>query len=70
MKAHKESAKVQEWACRLLINLAASAENQLKISEAGGIAAVLTAMKVHTGSDAVQQYACGALRSLAVNAAN
>jgi hypothetical protein len=70
MEAHKASVLAQEHACWALRKLAVNAGNQVRIAEAGGIEAVLSAMKAHTTSVLAQQHACAALRSLAVNAGN
>ncbi len=65
MKAQKASVLVQEPACAVLRNLAVNAGNKVKLAEAGGIEAVVAAMKEHKTSVLVQEHACAALWSLA-----
>ena len=51
-------------------NLAINDGNKLKIAEAGGIQAVVAAMKAHRRNVYMQQHACWALRYLVVNDGN
>jgi len=55
---------VQEYAlhaCASLSNLAVNAGNHVKIAEAGGIEAFVTAMEAHKTRVLVQEYACLAM---------
>eukprot|EP00961_Rhodomonas_salina_P054456 731667-Rhodomonas_salina.1 len=65
MKKHVKSAGVQEEGCWALRNLALSHETRVKIGAAGGIEAVITAMKQQVNSEGVQKQGCGALWNLA-----
>ena len=65
MEAHQASGLVQKDACAVLSNLAVNDGNKLKISEAGGIEAVVAAMKAHKTSVLVLEPACLALWYLA-----
>jgi len=44
---------------------AINTENRVAIAQAGGIVAVVDAMKQHTTHDDVQEYGCGVLFNLA-----
>ena len=44
-----------------------SADNQILVAKAGGIGAILSAMKAHPSSAGIQEKACGALWSISVN---
>ena len=61
MKAHEKGVLVQQPACATLGYLAFNAGNKVKIAEAGGIEAVVAAMKAHKTSHSVQEHACLAL---------
>jgi hypothetical protein len=66
MRAHAESAGVQEAACRALRNLACNnAKNGTRAGTAGAVEAVVAAMRAHSGSADVQKAACLALTYLA-----
>jgi hypothetical protein len=59
MRAHAESAGVQEAACGALVHLTGNdAENKTRAGTAGAIEAVAAAMRAHAGSAGVQQYTC------------
>ena len=65
------SADLQERACKMLWYLSwAQAENQVKIASAGGIEAVVGAMRQHLAVAGVQEQGCWALSNLAANADN
>ena len=70
MEAHKASVFVQQQTCWALRYLAVNDCNRVKIAEAGGIEAVVSAMKEHKTSVLMQERACVALRNLAVNDGN
>ena len=65
MRAHRSDARVQERRCGALANVALNADNQVKITAAGGIKDVLEAMRVHRSHAGVQEQGCTALWSLA-----
>ena len=48
-------------------NLAGNADNKVKIGEAGGIEAILGAMRGHEGDAEVQKQGCWALYNLAAD---
>ncbi len=58
---------MQQEACRALWSLACNADKQVKIGAAGGIDALLAAIKAHTHSAGVQEEACSALYNIAYN---
>ena len=58
---------MQEQACWALKNLAANADNQVKVAAEGGIRAILGAMQGHPASAQVQEAACLTLWNLALN---
>ena len=64
---HKASVCVQEHACGALKCLAVNADNKVRIVLAGGIEAVIAAMKEHRTNAGLQEQACGALINLAAN---
>jgi hypothetical protein len=51
MLTHSEHAGVQQQACQVLRSLAFNDGKRSKIAEAGGIEAVVSAMKAHKASD-------------------
>lgn len=59
----RKRAGVQQKECEVLTNL-----EQVKITEAGGIEAVVAAMKAHKTSVLVQEQVCRALMNLATTA--
>jgi hypothetical protein len=71
MRAGAGDVEVQRAGCSALWILAAgNAGNRVAIAEAGGVQAVVGAMKLHQGIAAVQEMGCGALMNLALNAGN
>lgn len=70
MKAHLESVKVQEAACRALANLARTEDNMVKIVNLDGLGPIYVAMERHSTLPNVQVAACRALGNLAVHADN
>jgi hypothetical protein len=61
MRAHAESAGVQEHACWALSNLSTNAENKTRAGAAGAVEAVAAAMRAHAECASVQEKACHAL---------
>ena len=59
----------QQNGCGALWELAVNAENRVAIAAAGGVEAVVAAMRAHAADAMVQQNGCGALASLAANSA-
>ena len=53
-----------------LRNLATNADNKVTTAAAGGVAAILGAMRRHASVEAVQAKACGVLQNLAIDADN
>ena len=79
MATHACSASVVEAGCKVLRAMArnvdncvkiAEADHQVKIAKAGGIEAILRAMRGHGGDAEVQAQGCGAFRNLAVKNAD
>ena len=60
-------ATVQEHGCLVLWYLAVNADNQVKVAAAGGIEAVLGAMRQHGAVASVQEQGCRALWNLTAN---
>ena len=58
MATHACSASVVEAGCKVLRTIARSAENKVKIAEAGGIKAFLGAMRGHERDAGVQEQGC------------
>ena len=67
MKTHSSNATVQQYGCAALSSLAMNDNNQVAITAAGGISAILAAMETHSSNATVQQYGCAALSSLGMN---
>ena len=65
MQALPMATKVQQNACGLLRSLAENDAICAGIVRAGGVLAILTAMRNHTNASMVQGLACGALSNLA-----
>jgi hypothetical protein len=65
MRAHSKNAAVQEEGCAALWSLASN--DRVTTGAAGGIGAVLGAIKTHKDSASVQKAACWALSNLAIN---
>lgn len=65
MAAHACDVNVQLLGSSAMCNLAAFTENALTISQAGGIAAIVQAMKGHLHNKQIQQYGCDTLYFLA-----
>ena len=65
MRAHRLHARVQQYGCSALGNLAVNADNSVKIADAGGITDVLAAMRAHKSNAEVQGKGCLALWDLA-----
>lgn len=64
MHTHKESSAIQIAACRTLEKLALDTDNEMAISEVGGISAVYGAMMGHFDCSDVQEAAWSALWNL------
>ena len=60
-------AEVQQYCAGALLKLAASEQHRGPVAAAGGIDAVVAAMRSHGGDAAVQQYCAGALWNLALS---
>jgi hypothetical protein len=65
MEQHYDHSRVQNHACRVLMELALVADNQILIRQAGGISMVISVMRRHKNNAKVQEQGCGALRTLA-----
>ena len=65
MRVHPDHARVQSAGCGALGNLAAKhPNNQTAVVAAGGLEAVVTAMRASAGAELVQRKGCYALRHL------
>ena len=64
MHIYMEEIDVQEKACVALGSLVLDVEHRARVARAGGIDAVVAAMREHPGSEALQERACCALAHL------
>ena len=64
MRKHLEVAEVQHHACGVLRNMSVLSDIKMEIMAAGGVVAILAAMKEHLEDSSVQQRAYGALGNL------
>ena len=67
MRAHETVSDLQKEGCALLKYLALDNENRVRIAQAGGVCAVLSAMRTNESNAYVQKEGCGALMNLASN---
>ena len=70
MTAHAGHEGVNEYGCRVLINIALNDASQVTIVAAGAIPVILKAMTAHAGHAGVNEFGCHALSNLAWNDAN
>jgi len=61
VRAEAGAKEVQMGACWTLNILAVNAHNKVRVAGAGGIEAVVEAMRAHAGAKEVQEAACGVL---------
>ena len=64
MSTYAAHVGVQGCGCWVLSNLAANADNQIKIAEEGGIKVVMDAMRKHSSHGGVQEQGCWALLNI------
>ena len=70
MQSHVSSGDVQKNGCGALLNLSVNGKNKVAIAAAGGIDAILLAMRSHVSNADVQKYGCGAFLNLGENGNN
>ena len=65
LRGHASDARVQEYGCWALTNLAANdGEIKTRAGAAGGVEAVVAALRGHASDARVQEYGCFALRNI------